>query len=623
MLETFVTVCNILLNFLKHYANYPDIRYKKWVYDAIGKGITKMGLSASQARLLTLTTRLSDLELNAQQVTNSKLRLAAESKDASSKYTNALDNQKFSLLSGVNNSGAYTYSKMTYNNLTGLDSPLVGQYCVTDINGNVLVPKDIALSFESSSDLDGFLTILGAKKTVYPDGLDEARELSETTKAAYDAKVIEHQQDFNALEAYGKQYVEGYTSVGQWSYTRQVYNGTFTTNYSNDYARQVLSNYSFLNYYTDHEGETNYSSSGTPQIASLPRNCGGNESLVKSRLSSCLSEVTTDFSNAMRTVMQQSFGSGWEVASSKINEALASASSNAQAFYMNQFDSAYENRLSLDAFAALVVSGKNHICYSTEGRNDEVLLDMSQFFNTFLNYFDAACASLDGISGTDPNSYTSNITSTSSNRPLVAGGTGSSNSNGTTTVTYSSTNGGAISIINGGSAEQYNALLQAYQSSDVAASEQAYSDAEAAYYALEAKIYVSISQDAGYYTNIYNKMADGFVTIDSANASSEEWMESQITSCNLLLQKYTNGDWEGASWYANSDIMQTSVGSTDISEAESEYKAAMAEVKTKDSKYDLELKKIDTEHTAIQTEIDSVKKVVDKNIERTFKSFDA
>lgn len=42
-----------------------------------------------------------------------------------------------------------------------------------------------------------------------------------------------------------------------------------------------------------------------------------------------------------------------------------------------------------------------------------------------------------------------------------------------------------------------------------------------------------------------------------------------------------------------------------------------------DKIYDLKLKNIDTEHNACQTEIDSVKKVIDKNIERSFKIFDA
>lgn len=53
------------------------------------------------------------------------------------------------------------------------------------------------------------------------------------------------------------------------------------------------------------------------------------------------------------------------------------------------------------------------------------------------------------------------------------------------------------------------------------------------------------------------------------------------------------------------------------------YEAYCRELEVQDKLFDMELKNIDTEHTACQTEVDSVKKVIDKNIERTFKVFDA
>ena len=44
----------------------------------------------------------------------------------------------------------------------------------------------------------------------------------------------------------------------------------------------------------------------------------------------------------------------------------------------------------------------------------------------------------------------------------------------------------------------------------------------------------------------------------------------------------------------------------------------MNDIEAKDNIYDLELKNIDTEHTSLQTEYDSIKGVISKNIERTF-----
>ena len=52
-----------------------------------------MGLAASQARLLTITSRLSSNELKQQQIANTKMRLANDSDTISSEYSRALNNQ--------------------------------------------------------------------------------------------------------------------------------------------------------------------------------------------------------------------------------------------------------------------------------------------------------------------------------------------------------------------------------------------------------------------------------------------------------------------------------------------------------------------------------------------------
>ena len=45
------------------------------------------------------------------------------------------------------------------------------------------------------------------------------------------------------------------------------------------------------------------------------------------------------------------------------------------------------------------------------------------------------------------------------------------------------------------------------------------------------------------------------------------------------------------------------------------------DLEQKDNKFDLELRKLDTEHSALQTEYDSIKNVIDKNVESSFKTF--
>ena len=47
----------------------------------------------------------------------------------------------------------------------------------------------------------------------------------------------------------------------------------------------------------------------------------------------------------------------------------------------------------------------------------------------------------------------------------------------------------------------------------------------------------------------------------------------------------------------------------------------MKEIEAKDKRYQLEINKLDSEHNALQTQIDAIKSEVSKNIERSFKTF--
>ena len=89
-----------------------------------------MGMSASQARLLTITARLADNELRSQTINNAKMRLSTQSAQASDNYINALNdaNMMFSNydLTGTSQSQLLTYNALTsyssYNNQYGLVS---------------------------------------------------------------------------------------------------------------------------------------------------------------------------------------------------------------------------------------------------------------------------------------------------------------------------------------------------------------------------------------------------------------------------------------------------------------------------------------------------------------------
>ena len=76
-----------------------------------------MGLAASQARLLSITSRMADNELRAQLINNAKMRLTEDTQKASDKYISALNKTQY-MMSNKDAQGNALYQQLTFNNLT-------------------------------------------------------------------------------------------------------------------------------------------------------------------------------------------------------------------------------------------------------------------------------------------------------------------------------------------------------------------------------------------------------------------------------------------------------------------------------------------------------------------------
>lgn len=134
-----------------------------------------------------------------------------------------------------------------------------------------------------------------------------------------------------------------------------------------------------------------------------------------------------------------------------------------------------------------------------------------------------------------------------------------------------------------------------------------------------------------YYTNIFNEIKDsGYNSQQMTNLTDSQWLYDQLNTGNISLYEWNStagadgtGDFVSTSWTSGDATLTSTTDDTNTAKAEAEYEATTAKIETKDKRFDMELSSIDTEHTAIQTEVDSVKKIIDKNIERSFKVFNA
>ena len=96
----------------------------------------------------------------------------------------------------------------------------------------------------------------------------------------------------------------------------------------------------------------------------------------------------------------------------------------------------------------------------------------------------------------------------------------------------------------------------------------------------------------------------------------------------IELYKYTDDTGEeGASWqkvdYSNTTETKISevLDKTDDAAAQAEYDKMQSLFQNKDKSLEMRLKQLESEHTALETEIESVQKVIQNNVETSFKTF--
>lgn len=97
-----------------------------------------MGLAASQARLLLLTARQSDLEYRAQIISQRKIMLAMQTEGLATEYTEAIGNKILMFQYG---SDSKQTAVLSYNQLTANNPEITGNYIVTDAKGQMVVPS--------------------------------------------------------------------------------------------------------------------------------------------------------------------------------------------------------------------------------------------------------------------------------------------------------------------------------------------------------------------------------------------------------------------------------------------------------------------------------------------------
>lgn len=141
----------------------------------------------------------------------------------------------------------------------------------------------------------------------------------------------------------------------------------------------------------------------------------------------------------------------------------------------------------------------------------------------------------------------------------------------------------------------------------------------------------SLKDKFEYYLTLFDgiQQAGGCISISeySDGSTDNQWFNNVINSGRAILNIYTptgmNKGWNetSVSTSIRENYLREAKDETDLKKAEAKYEHELNQIKKKDAKFDQDLQKLETERTALKTEMDSIKKVKDDNIERTFGIF--
>ncbi len=108
--------------------------------------------------------------------------------------------------------------------------------------------------------------------------------------------------------------------------------------------------------------------------------------------------------------------------------------------------------------------------------------------------------------------------------------------------------------------------------------------------------------------------------LNADRGGADSALKYLLESGAIRIQRPEGNDWVDTSVAGEANISEQYFTEDDAA-AKAKYDADMLKVKVKDQQLELDLKGIESQHKAVETEFESVQKVIQKNIEVSFKIF--
>ena len=572
-----------------------------------------MGMAASQARLLSITARITDNELRSQTITNSKLRLAEKSSEASQEYMNALNSEKLTFRY-YNDNGESTSYNLTPALLYSYE-PLKNQYSIQNASGQNLVSATDAANFEKSANLSEFLSKYG---------LVDMTEIEKynAKKAKYDEEKAKYEEELSSYNAYLKEYNDYKRKKAEYDAIKaqpDVY-ALFTkivgtsdspkSCYANALNNSAFCYKHVLAHLLDYEGggtvsKKEYTASNGKTTNTMTDDLITVSNLYNNKLSAQFKDISEALNNEKivcdgddisgnknpkDNIIQAALDEGREPTDLEILRSDYVYDVKNKSLVLNQNEEPQLKTLKQKAIDLLYILQNNLITNNAEMKE------------TLINFTDGDMQKLTPEKPIEPEEVAA------PEKAPVAPEKPTFNFN----ITDKDKGQWYVNLwymMNG--SESANKIKSTTNS-----------DGETIY---------------GIDNNDKNSSAQNYKVIEDELLTSTDWLEFALKNGIVTLSQasyfnpsedssktaeYTS---EGFYWsqkpYTNASDIVSVQDDAAIARAEVKYKNATTEIENKDKKYDQDLKKLDTQHNALQTEYESLKNVIDKNVDRSFKAF--
>ena len=137
---------------------------------------------------------------------------------------------------------------------------------------------------------------------------------------------------------------------------------------------------------------------------------------------------------------------------------------------------------------------------------------------------------------------------------------------------------------------------------------------------------VDVSSDdlgqATFYDALFNQIcANGWT--ENNKITDNEYLQEMLQSGMLYVSKPKDDGYYYQGNYATDPYIKEISDDTAIAQAEAKYQTEKAKLNSKEETLDLKMKNLDTEISSLTTEYDTVKNTISKNIEKSFKRYNA